>query len=74
MTATFTEKARANRRAALASLHARTTKGVNVVSMFDEFFQPRVSVFEFHSTRAKAHEVRPARSAPVLVLTNSVNT
>ncbi len=53
------EKARANRRAALASLNAREARSQNVVSIFDGVIQHRKSVPEFHSIRIHMDAARP---------------
>lgn len=60
---TLIEKARMGRRAALASLEAKTDKASNVVSIFD--FGPTrkeapASVPAFHSIRAEGEVVRLA--------------
>ena len=68
MTLTLADKARANRRAALASLNARVAGSENVVSIFDRIVSPRRSLPEFHSIRSRAALVELAE--PVLVLTD----
>ena len=60
------EKARAGRRAALTSLHARLGHTDKVVSIFDNAFPQRQAEPEFHSIRAG----RVRRST--LVLTEQV--
>ena len=65
-TTSILEKARAGRRAALTSLHARLGYTDKVVSIFDNAFPQRLAEPEFHSVRA----VRVRR--PALVLTERV--
>ncbi|MEJ1992182.1 MAG: hypothetical protein P8X50_10875 [Maritimibacter sp.] len=67
MTATLLEKARAGRRAALASLSHHTDRAENVISLFEEAPQPRKSIPEFRSVRRHV-EPELTHSAPVLVL------
>jgi hypothetical protein len=57
------DKARAGRRAALTSLHARLGHTDKVVSIFDNAFPIRAAEPTFHSVRAHAHR------RPTLVLT-----
>lgn len=64
------DKARSNRRAALAALNARIARSSNVVPIFDRVSQRRVAVPEFHTTRDKHALGAPA--ATVLVLTDPV--
>lgn len=70
MTATLLEKARAGRRAALASLSARGDR--NVISLFDEAPQPRKSVPEFRSVRSHIAMEEPHQEATVLMLTDRI--
>jgi hypothetical protein len=70
MTLSLADKARANRRAALASLNARVARSQNVVSIFDRVVQRRQAVPEFHTTRAAT--ALAATPAPVLVLTDPI--
>lgn len=65
MTVSLADKARANRRAALASLNARIGGSQNVVSIFDQVIQRRQTVPEFRTTRA--YDVRAAASLPVFL-------
>jgi len=70
MTINFAEKARAGRRAALATLNARLARGANganVVSIYETRMAPRRSVPEFRSVRGH----QPALQ-PVLVLTDRI--
>jgi len=60
------DKARAGRRAALTSLHARLGHTDKVVSIFNNAFPLRQAELEFHSVRAR-HVRRPT-----LVLTDRV--
>lgn len=66
MTHSLINKARANRRAALATLNARIGRSQNVVSIFDRAIQRRQTVPEFRTSRA--HDVLAAAALPVLVL------
>lgn len=60
MTTTLADRARANRRAALATLNTRVAGGQNVVSIFDRVIQRRKTVPEFHTCRRiDAQAVRP---------------
>jgi len=65
-TASITDKARAGRRAALTSLHARLGHTDKVVSIFDNAFPQRLAEPEFRSVRLG--RVR----RPALVLTERV--
>lgn len=65
-TTSITDKARAGRRAALTSLHARLGHSDKVISIFDNAFPLRQAVPEFHSIRST-----PLRR-PVLSLTEKV--
>lgn len=51
MIMSLADKARANRRAALASLNARVARSQKVVSIFDGVIQTRKVIPEFHSIR-----------------------
>ena|GEM_PF-5216618 len=70
MTLSLADKARANRRAALATLNARVGRSQNVVSIFDRVMQPRQTVPEFRTTRG--HDALAAAALPVLVLRDPV--
>jgi hypothetical protein len=66
MTTSLLEKARAGRRAALASLNAQAAiTSENVVSLFEGLPQPRKTMPEFRSVRRHAD----TEAAPVLMLT-----
>lgn len=68
MTLSLADKARANRRAALASLNARFAEGENVVSIFDRVISRRQSVPEFHTTRSL--DALVAQADPALASSN----
>lgn len=70
MTLSLADKARANRRAALASLNACMVQGENVISIFAGPARRRETVPEFHSIRARTG--RSVAAHPVLVLTDPV--
>lgn len=63
MTNLLADKARAGRRAALATLNARLATGANVVSIYQGRMPARRVAPEFHSVR---------NHQPVLVLTERV--
>lgn len=70
MTITLADKARAGRRAALASLNARIAQSENVVSIYERVLEPRRVVPEFHTIRA--HDAPAPARAPMLVLENPI--
>lgn len=53
MSLSLADKARANRRTALASLNARIARSENVISIFDRVISRRQTVPQFHTTRSR---------------------